>query len=457
MLVGYIIPIFLLNIGLVSPLCVSSNWTELLANLPFVNEQPLVVLLNQNTDCDNSLLKAVLHQRQSENRTLKFANWKSLSSSRLPMGSIQEDLVFTAMSKPEAQFVINSIAIRKLGQNSVVFLVVSQKEDLSRTLEFKDILVDQNLIVVNLYNMTAYEAYTINDKSILNRVGQWDFDNEKAPIFLFNPRWYSTIRSNLNGIHLKIVTDRSPPHVNLDPDYQTKAQFFDSNQTYDVSSLTPGLFHDIMLELAHDLNFTFSVYKNVEEVWGSEVDGKPTGMLNNLSTGSVDLLMADYTMTTTRQKYASYLPVLQADYFTIVIKKDFKDERLDIATYTGPYHLSLWLAILALSAINAILLSRFNKTRVHNQNGQKAAGIVVKVDHYLNWLWTSVIAFFGLAPMFTRLRNRQLSNQLTLFCCALGGVIVWMAYQAALTSRLATIRVQFPFDSLETLLESDFK
>ncbi len=155
MLVGYIIPIFLLNIGLVSPLCVSSNWTELLANLPFVNEQPLVVLLNQNTDCDNSLLKAALHQRQSENRTLKFANWKSLSSSRLPMGSIQEDLVFTAMSKPEAQFVINSIAIRKLGQNSVVFLVVSQKEDLSRTLEFKDILVDQNLIVVNLYNMTG--------------------------------------------------------------------------------------------------------------------------------------------------------------------------------------------------------------------------------------------------------------------------------------------------------------
>ena len=48
-------------------------------------------------------------------------------------------------------------------------------------------------------------------------------------------------------------------------------------------------------------------------------------------------------------------------------------------------------------------------------------------------------------------------NQLIVFICLLSGSVIWMAYRASITSELAAYKESFPFDSLETLLKTNFK
>ena len=46
---------------------------------------------------------------------------------------------------------------------------------------------------------------------------------------------------------------------------------------------------------------------------------------------------------------------------------------------------------------------------------------------------------------------------IVLFDCLLVGSIVWMAYQASLTSELSVIKLKLPFIDPETLYRSDYK
>ncbi len=55
------------------------------------------------------------------------------------------------------------------------------------------------------------------------------------------------------------------------------------------------------------------------------------------------------------------------------------------------------------------------------------------------------------------LTNNTLSNRIVMFVLFLGGVVLWMGYQATLTSILATNVKSLPFNSLETLLETNYR
>ncbi len=52
--------------------------------------------------------------------------------------------------------------------------------------------------------------------------------------------------------------------------------------------------------------------------------------------------------------------------------------------------------------------------------------------------------------------KKSLFNRILVSTCLLTGVVVWIAYRASMTSELADVKLKFPFDSLETLLSSDF-
>ena len=83
--------------------------------------------------------------------------------------------------------------------------------------------------------------------------------------------------------------------------------------------------------------------------------------------------------------------------------------------------------------------------------------------NYSSWLptcttnlWVAFKANFGGKPPFV-LARKNFTLQIILFTCLLVGSVIWMAYRGSLTSELSVIRVSKPFDSLESLLESDYK
>ena len=71
-------------------------------------------------------------------------------------------------------------------------------------------------------------------------------------------------------------------------------------------------------------------------------------------------------------------------------------------------------------------------------------------------LWVAFKANLGGKPPFV-LAHKNFTLQIILFTCLLVGSVIWMAYRGSLTSELSVRRVSKPFDSLESLLESNYK
>ena len=76
------------------------------------------------------------------------------------------------------------------------------------------------------------------------------------------------------------------------------------------------------------------------------------------------------------------------------------------------------------------------------------------LQSYLGKLWIAIKANFGGNPGLVSTRN---SYRIIIFDCLLVGSIVWMAYKASLTSKLAVVQQEYPFKNLQDLLESNYE
>ncbi len=415
-------------------------WTN-----PLSQGSPVLVTSSKVSNCAVSLIKSL--KTTSGGQLLKISHWNALP--HLTPEPDTSDINFIAETYEIGQEIINMVTDQRLGRGYNVFILTSVTESMAMSFNTDKISVDQKVFLVSLHDLAMLEAYTINGLATWNKVGRF---KHQGKAFEFDRKWTGITRTNLYGVYLTIITEHAPPYIALDPNYKTKAPLMQTNQTYDVTGLTSGLYNDIVSELASDLNFTYKAFKRKVENWGTEIDGKPTGMLSNFADGSADLIMADFTMTVPRAKYCNHVPALTPVLYAIAIKSDIEVEEFGIDTFTSPLDTSLWIAMLMLAFVFTALLFVMN-----NSKGSFRNVVLEKVLGILNWLWTSITANFGAPPMFTDLENELLSNRIVFFTCILAGFVAWMAYQAALTSALATIKVQPPFDSLDTLLKTDFK
>ena len=69
--------------------------------------------------------------------------------------------------------------------------------------------------------------------------------------------------------------------------------------------------------------------------------------------------------------------------------------------------------------------------------------------------WTTFTANFSGKPAAAPGKNNW-PARLLFFSCLLTGSLIWIHYRASFTSELAARKTQMPFDSLETLLNSDY-
>ena len=74
---------------------------------------------------------------------------------------------------------------------------------------------------------------------------------------------------------------------------------------------------------------------------------------------------------------------------------------------------------------------------------------------YWKNLWIAMKANAGGRPCFVHHKNSTF--QMVLFVCLLAGAMIWIAYRASFTSELSVIKLNLPFNDLESLSKSDFK
>ena len=117
-------------------------------------------------------------------------------------------------------------------------------------------------------------------------------------------------------------------------------------------------------------------------------------------------------------------------------------------TFLNPLSDELWITILIIAVVISCLITGVELMFNYNYSSC--------LPTCTTNLWVAFRANFGGKPPFV-LAHRNFTLQIILFTCLLVGSVIWMAYRASLTSELSVRRVSKPFDSLESLLESDYK
>ncbi len=314
---------------------------ELLVNFPFFLQEPVLVSTMQSRFCWISSVKQHLKTRYNP------------SISKLePLLKLPEEIrpftvILSAETEDALRETMNLVSMEKLGRRGQVLILVNGNVTEGQMMEINvELGIDQNVYVINLNAKSLFEAYKINNHTMWNRIGSYrqNFENSTKLTFEYNDKWSPNLRDNFFESHLVVMVEHSPPYLTLNPNFKNFADFFDTNQTYDVTNFIYGLYPDILEELSMELNFTYRVYKRADGVWGTLVDGKPAGILKNLADSSADLIAADYGMNRMRLPYCKHLPIITSWIPAIVIKKDL-NEHFSIETYIHPYHWTLWLSM----------------------------------------------------------------------------------------------------------------
>ena len=170
-----------------------------------------------------------------------------------------------------------------------------------------------------------------------------------------------------------------------------------------------------------------------------------TGIVGDTFLKKVDIVVGPVATNLERSNYIDYLIMLTSTYVGIYIEHFKATELIDLHSFTAPFTLELWLLVLAASiliAIIKIILKYY-------------FGYINAIDT-ISLLWTSIIANFGGAPSSTKIDNNQ-SYRLTIFVSLCSGIVIWISYQARLTSELSVIDKKYPFTDFESFSKTNWK
>ena len=149
--------------------------------------------------------------------------------------------------------------------------------------------------------------------------------------------------------------------------------------------------------------------------------------------------------TATRGQVLDTLPAIE-DFKVGLFIKPIETEKVSWRTFLNPLSNELWITILIIAVVISCLLTGIEL--MFNSNYSSCLPICTSN------LWVAFKANFGGKPSFV---HKSFTLQIILFTCLLVGSVIWIGYRASLTSKLSVRRVIMPFNSLESLLESDYK
>ena len=197
--------------------------------------------------------------------------------------------------------------------SSVKCLVLIVKEDdFESLLENLEVPIDKEVYLIKESTQEVYETYTINNYQIKNKLKSFNKSTQTFMGEVDIDHDFIKRRSNFHGLNLKAMTEATGNDMKLDSIYSKEAKFFPSNETYLVTGFTDGIYHEILMALQNELNFTVQLYKRKKVAWGfvyPQPDGsyKGTGMVGDLFNGRVDMVVASMAMLHQRALYIDYL------------------------------------------------------------------------------------------------------------------------------------------------------
>ena len=304
--------------------------------------------------------------------------------------------------------------------------------------------INQEILFVNTESWEVYEHYTVNNEKIHMKLGFFDKN------FRFIPTIFQSFvqrRGNFQGHYLRAITEEDLPYIKID---LSSANYDETNQVYDVTQKVEGMYYDIFLILKEQLNFTTSIHKRKDGMWGpitilENGTNLTAGIPISITSGFAEIGATQMTQTVLRSYVLDILPAInngKAKVYTNPVA----NEHISWTTFLSIFTLELWGTLILVAMIISCLLTSIEK--IFDDKDQYSS------VNYLKNLWLAFKANFGGKPSSTHQNN---SFKISIFSCLLVGSIVWIAYRASIISELSVLKVKMPFDSLEDLSKSNYR
>ncbi len=225
------------------------------------------------------------------------------------------------------------------------------------------LMIDQNVFFLTESTLDLYECYEIANRRIVNHFGH--FNSTKQAFVIESdtdsnpgkPGDFLARRSNFYKLEMKVATDFFAPFILIKDGYRDADNKISEvvPDTYEVTGMVSGMFHDILTVIQQELNFTVRYFNRLDEAWGSfDSDSNEwSGMVGSLVKGEIDMINTGLTQTMERSTVVDFLPPLSADIYAIVIK-DPDAQATSWVTFILILSKDLWIAMLVVAFSMAV-------------------------------------------------------------------------------------------------------
>ena len=332
-------------------------------------------------------------------------------------------------------------------ENSKKFLLVISQDDrlLARN---KEIKIDQQIYFLTP-SLDLYEKYTINNVLIQQKLGHF-VDGMYIPEESIEQNFMKR-RQKFHGSKLIALAGTCGIHMKIEN--LKNAQYFPSNETYDVTDFVQGPIFDIWTTLQTNLNFTTRIYSRKDDKMGVPIQhpngstSVPDGTIKDIMNGSGDVVLTCLTIMYNRYLVIDYLAPLDRYPVGIYVSKDSIQESFDFDVFSTPFDKWTWTTLISSSLI--VTISIVLTSKVLNEAN-------LNFLNFMDVFAKSLQANLGNAS-FTPIANKFHSLHMVVFVTLMMGNIIWIAYNGALLSKLVQPRFDKPFHDLESLAESNYR
>ncbi|CAG0881433.1 unnamed protein product [Darwinula stevensoni] len=286
------------------------------------------------------------------------------------------------------------------------------------------------------YRSDGVLFYQVNANQRLQEIGRWtngklDLQDKKSRIAL-----------NFQGARLRVVTINAPPFIYV------------WNDT--VENRYEGYLIDVLNTLAENLNFTFTLTVVKDGKYGAvEPSGSWNGIVGEVMRGEAHIGLANLGQSKERASVVDFPSVdISYEYAGIMLRTTEEDPKEKMLLFMRPFAKEVWLAIfgnILLFAMALALVSLFVPSSSLSSSNTRDEPHPFRFE---NALW---FTFGAYAQQGHPRVPHQLSNRVLFGVFWVSAVILYASYGATLASHFAVAFVRPPFNSLEELLDSDYK
>ena len=286
------------------------------------------IILSEKSSSNINLMKA-LSQDLQYSKMISMTQYKSNSFA---------PLILVEIRSPRDVIELSAIIPRVKS----FLLVMIDEMDFEASITKLKVQINQKVLFVKIPSLELFEAYFINDHLVKRNLGRiskncsgicWD-ENVKQNLVLR--------RQNFYGKHLKIMTETSGMTMVLDQKYKTMAPYFPDNDTYFVNHFVSGIHHDILMSLQNQLNFSTSIYKRGDGVWGfidkhSNGSYSASGMVGDIFTRNADIIIADLTYNLDRSIFIDFTRMISLNYIGLYLPNHSEQLKLEFDVFLRPF------------------------------------------------------------------------------------------------------------------------